>query len=128
MEAQDRQLIKMRSRHLILLALIPFSEVKAVFYQSDLKVRYAIFSDKKLYLCNILEEYSNILIIGIVFYFLAFLKIDLTTKKIALFLFIINALDFVFLGLMDNFLYLLKIPLSLLIFAYANSKISFQRN
>ena len=125
---QDRQLIKMRNRHLILLSLIPLSEVKAVFYQSDLKVRYAIFSDKKLYLCNILEEYSNIFIIGIVFYFLAFLKIDLITKKIALFLFIINALDFVFLGLMDNFLYLLKIPLSLLIFAYANSKISFQRN
>jgi hypothetical protein len=118
----------MRNRHLILLSLIPLSEVKAVFYQSNLKVRYAVFSDNKLYLCNILEEYSNILIIGIVFYFLAFLKIDLITKKIALFLFIINALDFVFLGLMDNFLYLLKIPLSLLIFAYANSKISFQRN
>lgn len=126
--AQDRQLIKMRNRYLILLSLIPLSEVKAVFYQSDLKVRYAIFSDNKLYFCNILEEYSNILIIGIVFYFLAFLKIDLISKKIALFLFIINALDFVFLGLMDNFLYLLKIPLSLLIFAYANSKISFQRN
>ncbi len=125
---QDLQLKKMRNRHLILLSLIPLSEVKAVFYQSNLKVRYAVFSDNKLYLCNILEEYSNILIIGIVFYFLAFLKIDLITKKIALFLFIINALDFVFLGLMDNFLYLLKIPLSLLIFAYANSKISFQRN
>ena len=118
----------MRSRHLILLSLIPLSEVKAVFYQSDLRIRYSLFSDETRLLCNVYEWYANIFIIGIVFYFLAFLKIDIITKKIALFLFIINALDFVFLGLMDNFLYLLKIPLSLLIFAYANSKISFQRN
>ena len=118
----------MRNRHLILLALIPFSEVKAVFYQSDLKIRFSLFSEQKMYLCNVVEEYANIFIIGVIFYFLAFVKPDLTTKKIALFLFVINALDFVFLGLMDNFLYLLKIPLSLLIFAYANSKISFQCN
>ena len=55
------------------------------------------------------------------------LKPDFITKKIALFLFIINGLDFVFLGLMDNLFYLLKIPLSFMIFAYANNKISFQR-
>ena len=118
----------MRNRHLILSSLIPLSEVKAVFYQSDLKVRYALFSDNKKFLCNVLEDYSNILIIGVVFYFLAFLKADFVTKQIALFLFIINGLDFVFLGLMNNLFYLLKIPLSLIIFAYANNKISFQRN
>ena len=118
----------MENKHYLLLSLIPLSELKAVFYSSDLEIRYAIFSNETRYICRVIEMYSDILIIGIVFYFLAFLKIDLITKKIALFLFIINALDFVFLGLMDNFLYLLKIPLSLLIFAYANSKISFQRN
>jgi hypothetical protein len=118
----------MKSKYLILLSLIPLSEVKAVFYQSDLKVRYAIFSENKMYLCNVLEEYSNIIILGTVFYFLAFIKPDFATKQIALFLFIINGLDFVFLGLMDNLFYLLKIPLSFILFAYANNKISFQRN
>jgi len=125
--AQNLQLIKMKSKHLILLSLVPLSEVKAVFYNSGLKVRYALFSDNKKFLCNVLEDYSNIIIVGIVFYFLAFVKLDFITKQIALFLFIINGLDFVFLGLMDNLFYLLKIPLSFLIFAYANNKISFQR-
>lgn len=118
----------MRSKHLILLLLVPLSEVKAVFYNSDLKVKYALFSDNKKFLCNVLEDYSNIIIVGVVFYFLAFLKPDFLTKQISLLLFIINALDFVFLGLMDNLFYLLKIPLSFLIFAYANNKISFQRS
>ena len=110
----------------ILLLLIPLSEVKAVFYQSNLKIHYALFSDNKKYLCNVLEDYSNIIIIGVVFYFLM-LKPDYNTKKIALFLFVINALDFVFLGLLGNALYLLKLPLSVIIFAYANNKISIQR-
>jgi len=118
----------MKSKHLLLLILIPLSEIKAVFYESDLKVRFSLFSEQKKYLCNVVEEYANIIIVGIVFYFLAFVKPDLTTKQIALFLFIINALDFVFLGLMSNYLYLLKIPLSGLIFMYANNKTFFQRN
>lgn len=117
----------MRSKHLILLALIPLSEVKAVFYQSNLKVSWYLFSEHKKYLCNVIEDYSNIIIIGIIMYYSLFMKIDFNTRKIILFLFIINALDFVFLGLMDNFLYLIKIPISVIIFAYACNKISFQR-
>lgn len=118
----------MKSKHILLLLLIPLSEIKAVFYNSDLKIQYALFSDEKKYLCNVLEWYSNIIIFGVIFYSLAFLKPDFVTRKIALFLFIINCLDFIFLGLMDNFLYLLKIPLSFLIFAYANNKVFFQRS
>ena len=125
---QYLQKTKMRSKHLILLSLIPLSEVKAVFYQSNARIRFSIFSEETRLLCNVYEWYANIFIIGVIFYFLAFLKPDFITKKIALFLFIINGLDFVFLGLMGNLFYLLKIPLSLLIFAYANSKISFQLN
>jgi len=117
----------MKSKHIILLSLIPLSEAKALFYASDLKVRCSLFTEQKKYLCNVVEDYSNILIFGIVFYFIAFLKNDIITKQIALFLFIINGMDFVFLGLMDNLFYLLKLPLSVIIFAYANSKISFQR-
>jgi hypothetical protein len=115
----------MRSKHLILLLLIPLSEIKAIFYTTDIKVSWYLFSDNKKFLCNVIEDYSNIIIIGVVFYFLAFLKNDSITKKIALFLFIINALDFVFLGLMDNAFYLLKIPLSIIIYAYASSKMAF---
>jgi len=124
---QFRQKTKMKSKHLLLLSLIPLSEVKAVFYDSDLRIRYSLFSDETRLLCNVYEWYCNIFIIGVVFYFLAFINPDFTTKKIALFLFIINGLDFVFLGLMGNFLYLLKIPLSGIIFAYANNKTFFQR-
>jgi len=74
----------------------------------------------------VIEDYSNIFILGVVFYFLAFKKPDFETKQIALFLFIINALDFVFLGLIDNLFYLLKIPLAIIIFAYARDKTTFQ--
>lgn len=114
-------------RNKILLALIPLSEVKAVFYQSNTKVNWFLFSDHKKYLCNTLEDYSNIIIIGVIMYVYLFCKRNIITNQIILFLFIINALDFVFLGLMDNFLYLLKIPLSIIIFAYANNKIPIQR-
>ena len=110
----------MKSKHLVLLLLIPLSEIKAVFYNSDLKIRYSLFTEETRYLCNVLEWYSNIFIIAVVFYFLAFSKIDIITKQIALFLFIINALDFVFLGLLGNFLYLLKIPISIIIFYICN--------
>lgn len=106
----------MRLRHLILLLLIPLSEIKSIFYNSDIKVAWYLFADEKKFLCNVLEDYSNMIIIGVVFYFIAFLKNDLITRKICLFLFIINFLDFVFIGLMGNALYLIKIPLSIVIY------------
>jgi len=94
-------LAKMRSRHLILLLLVPLSEIKALFYNSDLRVSWYLFSNNKRLMCNVLEDYSNIIILGVVFYYLTFLKNDLITRKICLFLFILNALDFIHLGLMD---------------------------
>ena len=48
-----------------------------------------------------LEDYSNIIILGVIFYYLAFIKIDNTVRKISLFLFIINLLDIIHLGLSD---------------------------
>ena len=98
--------------------MIPLSEIKAIFYNYDLKVSWYLFSDNKKFICNVIEDYSNIIILGIVFYFITFLKSDIITRKICLFLFIINALDFVFLGLMDNALYLIKIPISVLTYSY----------
>jgi hypothetical protein len=106
----------MRLKRLLLLVLIPLSEIKAIFYTSNIKVTAYLFSKDKIYLCNIVENYSNILIFGIIFYFIAFLKMDFITRKIGLFLFIINFLDLVFIGLMGNEFYLLKIPISVIIY------------
>ena len=108
----------MRIRHLILLLLVPLSEIKSIFYASNIKVSWYLFADEKKHLCNVLENYSNMIIIGVVFYFITFLKLDIITKKICLFLFIINLLDFAFIGLMGNALYLLKIPLAILTYNY----------
>lgn len=117
----------MKSKHLILLLLIPLSEIKAIFYDYYEKVSWYLFSDNKKYIDNVLEDYSNIIIIGVVLYFPLFVKLDIVTKQILFFLFIINAWDFVFLGLYDNDHYLWKIPLTVITYMYANSKVSFQR-
>jgi len=114
----------MKSKHLILFLLLPLSEIKSIFYKSDLKVDWFLFSDHKKFLCNVLEDYSNILILGVVFYYYLFTIRDKTSKQIIFFLFILNGLDLLFLGLMDNELYLLKLPISLIIYTYALCKIN----
>lgn len=107
----------MRLKHLILFLIIPLSEIKAIFYKSDLKVSWYLFSDNKKFLCNVLEDYSNIIIFGVVFYFLAFDKPDRITKEIAKYIFILNALDFIHLGLMDmQFLVIVKFFLAYIIY------------
>jgi hypothetical protein len=118
----------MKSKNLILLLLVPLSEIKAIFYRSDLRVSWYLFSDNKKYLCNVIEDYSNILIIGIVLYYSIFVKFDLFTRQILLLLFILNALDLVFLGLFDNEYYLIKLPITALTYIYVNNKAHFKRN
>ena len=113
----------MKSKNLILLLLLPLSEIKAIFYRCDIKVSWYLFSDNKKYLCNVIEDYSNIFIIGIVLYYSIFVKFDLLTRQILLLLFILNALDLVFLGLFDNEYYLLKLPITALTYIYVNNKI-----
>jgi len=117
--------INRNRKKLILLALIPFSEIKSIFYESDLRVSWYLFSDNKRLMCNVLETYSNSIIIGAVLYYSIFVKKDLETKQVLFFLLIINALDFVFLGLMDNNYHLLKLPLSAIIYTYGIRKASF---
>ena len=82
-----------------------------------------MFYDHKRFLCNVLEDYSNIVIIGIILYFYLFMRRDIVSRQIIFFLFVLNGLDLLFLGLMDNELYLLKLPISLIIYTYALSKI-----
>jgi len=91
----------MQIKHIILLLLIPFSEAKAIFYNVNKKVCWYLFSDHKRQICMVIEDYSNIIIFGVVFYYLAFMKRDIITIQIGLFLFILNALDLLHLGLYD---------------------------
>ena len=107
----------MKSKYLIILTLVPLSEAKALFYNSDLRVSWYLFSDNKRYLCNVVEDYSNIIIFGVVFYYMAFVRLDITVRKICLFLFILNALDLIHLGLMDmQYFIIFKILLTFTIF------------
>lgn len=106
----------MRSKHIILLLLVPLSEIKALFYNSDLKIQYSIFTDEKKYLCNVVEMYSNIFIFGFIFWFFVYSKQDMISRKICLGLFILNALDFLHFGLMDlPFLVLVKMGLTFIL-------------
>jgi hypothetical protein len=91
----------MRIKHIILILLIPFSEIKAIFYNVDMRVSWYLFSDHERQLCMVVEDYCNIIIFGVVFWYLYESTKDRIMKQIALFLFILNALDFVHLGLYD---------------------------
>lgn len=96
----------MRLRDIFLLALIPLSEIKALFYNSDKKVSWYIFTDEKKFLCNVLEDYSNAIIFAVIFFYFTFLKLDFKTKRISLFLFCLSTLDIFHLALngMHDFL------------------------
>ena len=80
---------------------MPLSEAKALFFSSELKVAWYVFSSDKRYLCNVVEDYANIIILGSAFYYIAFIKIDREIKQISLFLFVLTILDFIHLGLYD---------------------------
>lgn len=84
-----------------MLLLIPFSEIKAIFYNVDMAVSGYLFSDHKRQLCLVIEDYCNIIIIGVVLWHLFKATKDKILKQIVLFLFILNALDGLHLGLYD---------------------------
>lgn len=105
----------MKSKHIVLWLLVPLSEAKALFYNSDLRVSWYLFLDNKRYLCNVVEDYSNIVIFGIVFYYMSFVRFDITIRKFCLFLFVLNAFDLIHLGLMDS-LYFIALKLLLTYF------------
>ncbi len=66
-----------------------------------MKVSWYLFSDHKRQLCMVVEDYCNVVIFGVVFWHLYKETRDLILKQIALFLFVLNALDFLHLGLYD---------------------------
>jgi len=91
----------MQPKHILLLLVILLSEAKAIFYNVDMEVSWYLFSDHTRQLCMVIEDYSNIIIFGIVFWYIYKETRDLILKQIALFLFIVNALDLIHLGLLD---------------------------
>jgi hypothetical protein len=111
----------MKSKHYLLLLLVPFSETKALFYNSDIKVYASFFSNEKKYLCNVIEDYTNVIIFSVLFYFITFIKIDKTTRKICFFLFVLTVLDFIHLGFMDmQYFIFLKLFLAYIIYKLCN--------
>ncbi|MNY08875.1 hypothetical protein D3C86_1417530 [compost metagenome] len=117
-----------KRKYIILLLLIPLSEIKAIFYDYDEKVSWYIFSDNKRFACNIIENYTNTIVYGVLLFYPLFVKMDIICKQIYLFLLVTCFYDFVFTALFDNNYFYCKIPLIVISFIYANSKVYFQRN
>lgn len=91
----------MQLKHLLLFLLIPLAEAKAIFYNVNKRVSWYLFSDHERQLCMVVEDYCNIIIFGVVFWRIYKETKDRILKQIALFLFVLNALDFIHLGLYD---------------------------
>lgn len=121
--------MKSKITELILLMLVPLSEIKALFYNSNIKVSWYIFSNNKKFLCNVLEDYSNIIIISTIFYYYLFITMTRRLKIIVFFLFTLSILDFIHLGLMDmQYFIATKIFISLIITAtYAKYKTTYYK-
>lgn len=100
-----------------LILLIPLAESKAIFYNYNYKIKAALFFGEERWVCNVVEDYSNIIIFGVVFYFLAFMKSDIKIRNVSAFLFILNALDLIHLGLLDmQYLVIAKLVLAYVIY------------
>lgn len=114
----------MRFKHVILILIVLLSEAKSLFYFSSEKIRFTIFSEEKKFLCNVVEDYSNVLIFGILFYYFAFLKQDIISRKICVFLFVLNTLDLLHFGFLDiPYFVVPKLGLAFLIyFLWSKSK------
>ncbi len=114
----------MKAKHIILLSIVPLSEIKAIFYNVDMAVSGYLFSDHKRQLCLVVEDYCNIIIFSIVFWYLFEAYRGKIMGHIALFLFVLNTLDFVHLGLynMQGFI-ILKLLLAYVIYYKLWSKL-----
>lgn len=109
--------IKKNKRPLILFLLIPFAESKAIFYNIDKSVSWYLFSDHQRQICMVVEDYCNIIIFGVVFWFLYEAYKGKRIGEVSLFLFILNALDLIHLGLMDmQYFIMLKLLLAFIIY------------
>lgn len=93
--------IKENRKPVILILLVPFSESKAMFYNVNKRVSWYLFSNHERQLCMVVEDYCNIVIFGVIFWFLYDAYKHSPIGQASLFLFILNALDLIHLGLYD---------------------------
>lgn len=91
----------MQPKHILLLLLIPLSEIKAIFYNVDKVVSWYLFSDHQRQLCMVVEDYANVIIFEVLFWYMYKESRDLILKQICFFLCVLNALDLLHLGLYD---------------------------
>ena len=114
----------MKLKQIILILLMPLSEIKALFYNSDKNVDWYLFADHKRYLCNVIEDYTQIIVMGVILFYLAFIEIDNQTRKVVIFLFVVNAIDMLFLSLIDlQVVIILKLSTALLLTKWILSKL-----
>ena len=106
-----------------LLSLLPFGEIKAIFYHSDLRVDWYIFSDNKRYLCNVLEDYAIAITFIVIFAYMYWAKKTPFGVEVIKFLFVVSLLDILHLGAFDKQgLIMLKFSLAIIIWALWRGK------
>jgi hypothetical protein len=104
----------MKSRHWLLISLLFVSEIKAIFYDSDIRYYWLLNPEHSRYLCNILKDISaSTIIIILCFYALKGAK-DGLLRFIISCLITLSFLDLIHLAIndMQGFV-LLKIALSI---------------
>jgi len=104
----------MKSRHWILISLLFISEIKAIFYNSNISYEWYLVPDHSRFLCNILKDIStSIIIIVLCLYALKGAKDNLLRFIISC-LITLSILDLIHLAVndMQGFV-LLKIALAL---------------
>ena len=94
------ELYKQR-KALCLILLIPLAEAKAIFYHYDYKMKAALFFGEYRWVCNVVEDYCNIIIFGVIIYYVIKETANVKIKETARYLFVLNALDLIHLGLLD---------------------------
>lgn len=106
-----------------LLALIPLSELKAIFYHVDKKVDWYLLLNHKRWLCNVVEDYANAIIFIYVFLYMLLAKKNKIGILILRFLIILSILDFIHLFLFDmQTLSYAKYGIAIIIWSFLNIK------
>lgn len=87
--------------NILLFLLIPIGELKAVFYHLDTKVDWYLFSDNARFLCNVMEDYGNVLTFIVLFAYILYAPRTPFGTGVCRFMLIISILDLLHLGAYD---------------------------
>jgi hypothetical protein len=91
----------MKSRHYLLISLLFLSEIKAIFYDSDIRIEWYLLPNHDRLLCNLLKDISTAIIcIVLCFYALKGAK-DRMLRFIITALIVLSSLDLIHLAIND---------------------------